>query len=242
MFWSQLHTVIHWEGWWFRTFVEAAYCGKSQGFGIRPPCSCAVLIPSTSWLVMLGSPDLWNWSTFHGLVMIKWKPISKAHIRCSKNVGSFPFLLPYGFKDNTLSFIGIWSRTTCRQNGAGSHGPLVCFWNSLPGLCVFWLLICSQLECGAHSAQWTHCVVVLNESSHCHAWDSMSMCGSGLLRCLVQMRAEVPATWQTLDRALGMKIGRNVCIVRRQCLAKGPNASALISLTLSLCGESQREW
>lgn len=68
--------------------------------------------------VMLGSPDLCNWNTFHGVVMT---------IRCSKNIGSFPFLLPYGFKDNTLHFFEIWDRTTCRQNGRGSHGLLVCF-------------------------------------------------------------------------------------------------------------------
>ena len=55
-------------------------------------------------------------------------------IRCSKNIDSFPFLLPCAFKDNTLHSVEIRGRTACKKNGGmmpqgGDHGLLESFWN-----------------------------------------------------------------------------------------------------------------
>lgn len=224
--------------WWFKIFEEAAYWGKSQGFGIRPPCSCAV--------VQFSSPTLRGWCYWAlqicatgALFMVWWRLLD-----AQKTLAPFPSSSHMASKTThsmSLKFV-------VEPHAGGMAGK------AMGSLCVFEILlqdsVCSGfslvhswnlepvLPCGL-TVWWSwmsHLTVTLEIVS-------MSTCGFGLLRCLVQMRAEVPATWQALDRALGMKIGRNVCIVRRQCLAKGPNASALISLTPpSLCGESHREW
>lgn len=170
----------------------AAYCGRSWSFGSGPPCS-SLLVHSE--LVMLGSPDLWNLSTFHGLVMIKWESQNLFLRVLACVLGAQKTLTPFP------SFSHVRSKTThCIQlksgveprarrmeewcHRVGTMGSLRVFEITLTGFCVSWLLVCSQLEWGGHSVPWTNCIVVLNESFHCHAWDSVSVCCSGLRRRL----------------------------------------------------------